>query len=265
MKILLAGDWHGNVGHMRNVFAKACRDEADLVLQLGDFGYGWDKKQFKGTGGKVECKFSHQVSKIAQETGIPCYWIDGNHENFDLLESTLADIAPEDDGVYEIAPMVFYVPRGTLLTLDGLRVLCCGGAVSVDKRKLPRKEGVSWWPQEAITDADVEKCREAGEAHVVVSHDLPLESPIVDRHLDGYWGQEAVANTAINREKLSEIFNNSGARRLVHGHLHIFYREAVRTARGTLNIWGLDGDTTPLHDSTYLLDTTSIVKSPDAV
>ena len=251
MNITLAGDWHGNVQHMRWAYAVACRHDTDVIVQLGDFGFGFDKRQYKGTGGRLECVFTHQISKIAQETGIPCYWLDGNHENFDLLEETLADLTPEEDGTYQIAPMVFYIPRGTAMTWGGKRWLCCGGAVSVDKLRPPpgRVPYISWWPQEAITDEDVETCRLAGQADIVLSHDMPFGPTIVDRHLGAYWGEEAQRNTEANQTRLTTILENSGARELFHGHLHIPYTEEIINRNGPVVVTGLNlgGDTSNLY------------------
>ena len=252
-RILLAGDFHGNKGHTKLVFADAQKQSADLVFQLGDYGYGWEKTQVKGGNGAVVCGFTDFVSKQAQAADIPFYWIDGNHEDFDFLEDTLKGLVPELDGTYEIAPMVYYVPRGTVLDFDGKKFLCCGGATSIDKKR--RVTGVSWWAQEAITDIDIRKCSEAGKADVLLSHDFPWEVSVVDRHLDPYWGEEAGHMTKRGRQSISCILDGCGARRVYHGHLHYSYREIIRMEIGSVTVMGLDRDTTPLQDSTYLLDT----------
>lgn len=251
MRICLAGDIHGNKNHAKNVFSEACHKNADLIIQVGDYGYGWHLTQFKGTGGKVECDFTHFISDLVKETGIPFMWLDGNHENFDHLYETLPDFTPQEDGTFEMAPGVFYIPRGTRLEFGGVKFLVCGGAVSVDKRM--RVPYVSWWAQEALTQEDVDKCARAGKVDVLLTHDFPWEGTIVDRHLDSYWGEQAGYDTAHNRKLVSEILKNSGAKLQVHGHLHIEYDEMI--CNHSVHLKGLNCDGTPMRESTVIYDT----------
>jgi len=252
MKILFVGDTHGNLTHTRNVFAHACRMEADRIVQVGDFGYGWDRQQFAGTDGRIECRFTRKVSEVAQKTGIPLYWLPGNHENYDFLEETLDTLEAKPDGTYELAPMVFYIPRGALLEIDGKRLLFCGGAVSIDKKR--RTPGKSWWPQELITPEDVAKCAVAGQVDVLITHDFPWECEVVDRHLAPYWGAEAQDNTIKNRKNISRILETCGAKLNIHGHLHVSYTELIQVGGNEVKVVGLDCDGTPMSDCTVLLN-----------
>jgi Icc-related predicted phosphoesterase len=260
IKLLLAGDWHGDVNHMRGVYAKACRVEADIIVQLGDFGYGWRRSQFKGTGGMVECTFVEQVEKMVKETGIPCYWLDGNHENFDFLyEVELPRRTPEPDGTYQLREGVFYMPRGTMMHWGGYRFLICGGATSLDRAE--REPGYSWWWQEALTDEDVEKCKAQGRADFLLTHDFPIECTIRDRHLDPYWGPEAMHATMENRKRVSQVLAACKARAVIHGHLHRAYSEQIMPdGRTAVWVYGLDcnsmrGHYTTMVDSTQLINT----------
>lgn len=260
MKILLAGDWHGNVQHMRNVFARACRVEADIIVQLGDFGFGWDRKQFKGGNGLVECAFVRQCEKMVEETGIPVYWLPGNHENYDMLDYSIEgeatmNVVPwplQEDGTYECRPGVYYIPRGTVMHWGEKTFLVCGGACSVDKKM--RQPFISWWPQEQINDDDIAKCAEAGQVDILLTHDFPIECTIVDHHLDPFWGEEAMANTLRGRTDVSKILAACGAKNVFHGHLHISYVEKIIVNGQEVGVMGLDRDTTPLYDSTHLLN-----------
>ena len=255
MKIILAGDFHGNLFHAEQVFHHAQGKGAEAIVQLGDFGFGWE---FTRSGA---CKFTEQIGEMAAQHGVPLYWIDGNHENFDLLEQTLAGLTPQADGTYRLSadPVgVFYIPRGTVLEWDGQRILCCGGAVSIDKGR--RRQGVSWWPQEPIGDSDVEKCFEAGPADILLTHDFPMECNIVDRHLDPYWGEEANANSQANRKRVSKILVGSDARRVFYGHLHISYEERIYPLGHEVTVRGLDCDATTMRSSTFLLDLSSSMR-----
>jgi len=257
MKLLLSGDWHGNSQHAQNVFAHACRVEADAVIQLGDFGYGWSVQH--GKGGVLYDNFTKTVSAFAKAAETPCYWLPGNHENYDFLEEQAAKVSPHPlvaNRGYELESMVVYLPRPTALEFDGLRFLVMGGAASVDKRM--RIPGKSWWHQEEITWAEVDACAELGQFDVLLSHDFPWECNIVDRHLDPYWGQEAMEKTTESRQKISEIVKASGVRAVFHGHLHVAYTELIFPEPGRpVIVRGLDRDTTTMGDNCYLLDTES--------
>lgn len=246
MRILLAGDTHGNAFHLGRVFDHAVGKGAERIVQLGDFGYGW------ATTADGDDLFVETASQYAAKSGIPLYYIEGNHENFDALEAVLADKTPEPDGTYRMADGVYYIPRGTLLWWDGVRILCCGGATSVDKKY--RVNGVSWWRQEEILFADVDTCLGRGRADILLTHDFPWESTVVDRHLDPYWGVEAQEKTLASRKKISRILGNCAAALNVHGHLHVPYTQDVHVRGQRTRIIGTNCDATPMHESTLLLD-----------
>ena len=259
-RLLLAGDVHANSQHMQAVMGHACRVDADAVVQLGDWGYGFGLSQRKITSEKY-CTFTDHVSKFVQRTEnvatgrrkIPVFWIDGNHSNFDHLEEVCEKVGLNDGDTYEVAPDVFYVPRGTLLMFGAKRFLCCGGGTSIDKKQ--RTPFVSWWPQEAITDADVEKCAEAGQVDVMLTHDFPWEVNVVDRHLDPYWGVEAQEQVIHSRNQISKIAGRAKPKHLIHGHLHHAYQEDILVEDWLIHVRGLTCDNHSMATSTFLLDT----------
>lgn len=262
MLILLAGDSHGDSTYAQNVAARAQREGADAVFQLGDFGYGWRWGQRKVTG-EPFCEFTANISKFAKRTGVPWYWLGGNHENYDAIELFMEQLEPEANGTYQVEPDVFYVPRGLVLCFGGKLFLCCGGACSIDQnyrmgeeRQTGRK---SYWTQELITQKDIDLCEEQGTMDALFTHDFPIECNIIDRHLNPGWGEAAQRETIQNRTNVSTILNASKAKRLFHGHLHIRYTEVIETAIGTrVMVVGLDCNGTSMKHSTYLLDTEDV-------
>ena len=133
-KILCMGDIHGDYGCVARVSNTMC-DDGDIVIQVGDFGVS---KHFVDD---LENRFAHFKH--------PVYFIDGNHENFDVINSW------SKTKVTEVYPNLFYVPRGTVLTLNGKRIGFLGGGESVDKAY--RQEGVNWFPSECISEEDVKR------------------------------------------------------------------------------------------------------------
>jgi hypothetical protein len=79
-------------------------------------------------------------------------FIDGNHENFNRLMRF-----PVESGyggkVGVLRPSVLHLrQRGHVYTIDGRKIWCFGGGISVDKNY--RSEGISWWSQEEPSTAE---------------------------------------------------------------------------------------------------------------
>lgn len=128
--IVLIGDVHGYFNAIKTIQNKF-PDPNTIFIQLGDFGY-WPEY-----AGKWE----------RERSGRPLYFIDGNHEYLpDLVKI---------DKVKEVWPDLFYIPRGTVLTLEGKRIAFMGGAASIDKAR--RTPGMDWFAEELINRNDVDK------------------------------------------------------------------------------------------------------------
>lgn len=126
MKTVIMGDTHACWEGV-NAFVKEHRP--DKLIVLGDFGF-WPKYD----------RFSLSRLDLG-ETKI--YFIDGNHEDHDSLKARTSD---------EVYPNVFYLKRGSVIDVNGKKVLCIGGGLSIDKHL--RREGIDWFREETISDAD---------------------------------------------------------------------------------------------------------------
>ncbi len=226
MKMMMQGDTHGNTVAIRRALRYAQVEGCDELFVVGDFGFGWSRSS---TGDA----FVESVSRAAISYDIDVYWLDGNHENFDLLEGYGYF---KHDGPVEICERVFYVPRGTVLKRGVHNILVIGGAYSVDKAY--RTEGHSWWPQEEITYEDLEKCAdacaEAGTIDVVFSHDAPNSAFVAAMSIavDGdlaemqhlVWkNDQQFPGACPNRASLELILQATKPTLWVHGHYHSAY------------------------------------------
>lgn len=220
-RLLLAGDVHGNGRWIGMLCKLARRHRCDAILQLGDFGY-WPH-----TADGLQ--FLEQVSWHAEQKGIDCvYWIDGNHENHDVL----AELEPDDDGMITIVDRCRYIPRGYRWAWSGVRFGALGGAFSVDRRQ--RVKHVSWWPGELLSDSDVEKLGEE-PLDVLVTHDAPEGSPVRGLALPPV--DEVLA--AEVRARVLDAVEATEPRLVAHGHWHHRYSHELTwpvTADGEL-IW----------------------------
>lgn len=205
----MLGDTHGNPSAVVAAWAEARAESCEAVVQLGDFGFGW-----LWEGG--ECAFSAFVSDVARMTGIPAYFVDGNHENHDALNA----IPVGADGLRVVADGVTHLPRGSKLRLGGTTFLALGGAYSVDRPY--RTLGVDLWEGEELSDADVERAVAAGPADALLSHDCPagLQTDGDVAWLTRRFGPGAWPGSNANQERVSRVLKSSGAGVVWHGHLH---------------------------------------------
>jgi len=160
MGTLITGDIHNVWGELNTLINKK-RDRIDRVICCGDFGY-WPGK-------------GQDISKL-KNGDIPIYWCDGNHEDHWALAQRESD---------EVAPNVFYMPRGSTLDLpDGRRILFMGGAHSVDKNS--RTVGFDWFPEETPTQRDFMNCPpDDTRIDILISHTCSYEiAKKVMIHLD---------------------------------------------------------------------------------
>jgi predicted phosphodiesterase len=172
MKFLILGDVHGDWTAMNITIARAIRKHPDIthIVQMGDFGYGWgDNKPFKASKSFLDNE-AMEVYKNAERL-----WLDGNHENFDKLDL--------DEGAWQ--PGWKYMPRGSVIEVDGYRAMFFGGASSIDKPM--RIEHISWWPQESITYGQVVRTLESvdGQIDAIFSHEHPASVPYSDKRYGG--------------------------------------------------------------------------------
>ena len=210
MTILFAGDTHGNDQQIRYLEKRAYEHGANAIFQVGDFGY-WPHTDWG-------LKFVEEASNAALKNGIPIYWIDGNHENHDALEGM--------HGVTPIAPLVYYVPRGTVLDLDGRQILGYGGAFSVDKHY--RVVGATWWPQETIDYEHLSKVADRFEGlkpDILVCHDAPYD---VDLEFVYAERKNEFPQTRYNRKCLQTLVDAVEPKRIITGHYHTRFKGQMR-------------------------------------
>ena len=138
------------------------------IFIAGDAGLCWrkDKKDLEQIIQFHEDNYSFHI-----------WFIDGNHENFDVLKS----FKPDEYGLVNISPHIHYVPRGSGLYIQtdiGVKsIICCGGADSVDKyRRIPH---ITWWADETITQEDINKClehkKDIKKVDYIITHCCPYE------------------------------------------------------------------------------------------
>lgn len=223
-QILLAGDWHGNAWHAKRIIDAAVERRIYVILQLGDFGY-WPHHSDA---------WLDDVDEYARLNGVYIFWIDGNHENHEMLRQ----IPPESDGSVQIRPMITYLPRGHRWEWEGVTFLALGGAYSIDKDG--RIPGDSWWPEELITYREAYEAIAGGPVAVMVTHDAPwgAENVIHGNRFNKDWFPESKQNRVILRAVMEETMPEL----VVHGHYHNRNSTTIDYSGGQTRVEGFDCD-----------------------
>lgn len=143
--IYVTGDTHGEVTFQKlPAFARANPQltKRDYVIIAGDFGGVWSEKTLE------------EDLRPYSELPFTVLFVDGNHENFDLLNAF--PVSKWKGGkVHFVREDIIHLMRGQVFELEGHTVFTFGGATSVDRGF--RREGYSWWKAERPTDEDLDE------------------------------------------------------------------------------------------------------------
>lgn len=171
--IFVTGDYHGGMEQgklaSRNFPQGRSLTRNDYLIVCGDFGLPWQ--------GTPEERYN--LDWLASKPWTTLF-VDGNHENFDLLQS--CGVARWKGGEVHVMPShpgILHLMRGQVFDIDGVRVFTMGGASSTDRWW--REEGVSWFPQELPNLLEYETARmnldRAGwQVDYVVTHTIGTQS-----------------------------------------------------------------------------------------
>lgn len=239
MKVLVAGDTHGSLEHLSRLCVAATDEGADLIIQVGDFGFSWSLGALS------------QADELLGKYGIELWWLDGNHENFDILEIGFG-ATPDDPVATKTGTWITYMPRGYRFTLDGVRCMAFGGAISIDRQW--RKPGVSWWRQEAITNRQVDRALDGSFIDILFCHDAPNNGGLEQFFLPGV-GPGELRDSALSRAALDKVVEHLTPGLVVHGHYHGRYSRTIgQVAIEGLSCAGAGADSWMMIDTDWFLD-----------
>jgi hypothetical protein len=230
-KVVVAGDWHGNGRWSSYVIRRAAhllKDETvKIIIHLGDFGF-WPGAE----------KYLQKASEELAGHGLFLLFADGNHEWHDRLDDLHAQAGhdgpvPLDDWLERI----WHLPRGYRWEWHGIKWLAVGGAGSPDWQK--RVPGTGWWPQEQLTDEQVQRVIAGGKADVLAAHDCPSDF-MPELPPPPYWWDLEPCHESSRR--LQQIVDATAPAHVFHGHLHTEREQVIDTASGDVHVIGLDAD-----------------------
>ena len=208
-RIFLTGDTHSDVSRILRLDMPELTKE-DYVIILGDFGVIW----------RNDIMMKAVLKQLSEKNFTVCF-VDGNHENFNMI-SKIEHVVPWHSGMAGIiAPGVVHLLRGQIYQIGDRTIGVCGGANSIDKAW--RTENVSWWPQEVITDEEVSFFqmnlihKGVRALDLMLTHDCPASIvPAV-----ALWSGINGASIDKSEEQLEKIKQMVEVKKWYFGHWHI--------------------------------------------
>ena len=163
--IYVTGDTHGIISRFDDPRLRKLK-QGDTLIICGDFGFLWN-------GSKEEINVLKKLSKKKYNI---CF-VDGTHENFDMLNSI--KIKKWNGGkVHHIASNIFHLMRGQVFEIEGTKIFTMGGGESPDIDI--RFEMETWSDLEIPTREElvegVENLQKyGGKIDLVITHEPPAK------------------------------------------------------------------------------------------
>ncbi len=160
--VYVTGDTHGDISRFKSRELKKV-GKGDVLIICGDFGFIWNRS-----------KQERADLKKLMEKDYTIAFVDGCHENFDLLEDyPLADW--NGGKVHKIAHNIVHLMRGQIYDIQGIRIFAFGGGVSQDYEFRHDSE---WWEREQPSHAEIidgiKNLKEHNfEVDYVITHEPP--------------------------------------------------------------------------------------------
>lgn len=241
-KIAFAGDWHGQYTYMRRACYWAHKKGAEVIVQVGDFGFWKDSAAYDILNAQLE------------EWGMYLLFIDGNHENFPLLYNTPLN----NDGVRPIRDRIIHLPRGFRWSWYIYTFTALGGAHSIDKDY--RFDGVDWFKEEDITVDDMKKTVDGGPTDFLITHDSPYSANTpLDPAFAAQFSDQQVHECDLSRWMLEKVCQGITPTWIVHGHYHVDYEAETKWNNGgTCKITGLNCDGSAFDRNMIIVDLTEL-------
>lgn len=144
-RVVVCGDTHGVLDTLKiSNFQESSQrlDDGDYLVICGDAGIVWDKETL-----------AESISYF-ESFGTNILFVDGNHENFDMLNSYKTTVW-NGGKVHKISDKIYHLKRGQVFNIAGKTFLTLGGADSTDKEL--RTQGLNWWREESFDYDDFEE------------------------------------------------------------------------------------------------------------
>ena len=224
MRILYLGDLHGNFSLIHQ-YVKNYDIKDAHIIQVGDFGVGFSTLD-------KEKRSLSMFHDLFVKNNVIVWAIRGNH-----------DFKPYFDNDPFGFSNIRLIPDYTVLELEGNKILCVGGAVSVDREwrytnaqrrgDFEIQPGQSWWSDEIFV-LEKEKIVDLKGINIVVTHTCPSYCPPDNTFSFGPFVEGIIRDTGdvglktdlnVERQAMTELFhllkiNGNNVENHYYGHFH---------------------------------------------
>lgn len=140
--VYITGDLHGELERFKDPVYKQLKS-GDTLIVCGDFGFIWD-------GSKSE----RMILKKLASFPFTIAFVDGCHENYDILESKFKTVRWHGGRAHLIAKNIFHMQRGEVFTIENKTYFAFGGGHSQDFEF--RRDTTNWWQREQPTHREIQ-------------------------------------------------------------------------------------------------------------
>jgi hypothetical protein len=214
MSIYVTGDTHGTFERFSAKRWPGVRSftEDDIVIVTGDFGLLWSIEP-----DEQEMYWRKWLTSKPWTLLFVC----GNHENHPRLKA-LPQVSMYDGNVGVVEKNIFHLRRGEVYTIQDKKIFTFGGADSIDKDG--RVFGISWWPEEIPSHAEMDYGLGNLERHqysvdYIIAHTGPQD--ICETLLKKYGG--IGYDTDPTRRYLQHVCSTTSFKEFYCGHWHEEY------------------------------------------
>lgn len=228
--ILITGDTHADFSRFSSKRFHAGKEltKEDHIIICGDFGGVWDRSERQ-----------RAALDWLEEKPWTTLWVDGNHENYDLLGTYQVDHW-RGGKVQYIRGNVIHLMRGQVYDINGKRIFTMGGARSHDisdgildlfdvdlAKKIKRLDDackfmyrinhLSWWEQEMPSKEEYNEARRNLErvgwkVDTIITHCAPDSAQAILGH--GMYEPDELTHF------LQEVYERCNFKHWYFGHYH---------------------------------------------
>ena len=120
--IYVTGDTHGEISFLKERNLSRLKS-GDTLIICGDFGFLWDNS-----------KSEQKALKTLSKKKYTILFIDGTHENFDML-SNLSEVEAFESTAKKVSDNIYYLKRGNVYTVENKKIFAFGGGVCPENDK----------------------------------------------------------------------------------------------------------------------------------
>lgn len=179
--IYLTADTHGKFRRVMEFLESGQITRDDVLIILGDAGFNYDAVPGSGLRRKAP----------VNSYGIPVLCIQGNHELRPEHIGTYREIPWNGGVVYqeEKYPNLLFAKDGSCYTIDGKRIMVCGGAYTVFKEYRIQK-GLPWYADEQPSEGIKRRVESVLDnlnwnVDIMLTHTCPSKAVPTEKYISG--------------------------------------------------------------------------------